>query len=151
MNHNVRRRFGLIYWGIVCSVLVFLCYKQGTEELSKSAIVKGKVIDQIWLPTGRGRNRRYVYRPQIIFPVRDTSYIFTDEKTTFENGEEVTVIYRKDSPRDAQVYTFWLWIDFGIIVPFAIIGGFVFSIILISFTNYGKKKVILKGEFDSFQ
>jgi hypothetical protein len=151
MRSNVQRRFGLIYWGLLCSVLVFLCYKQGKEEVAKSVFVKGKVIDQIWLPAGRGRNRRYVYRPQITFPVKDTSYIFTDERTSFENGKEVTVIYRKDSPRDAQVYTFWLWIDFGIIGPFAIIGGFVFSVILITFTKYGKKPVILRGEFDSFK
>ena len=143
-----RRNFILIYWGVVTAIVIFLCYRQGREELDKCRMVKGKVIDQINLPTGRGWKRRYVLRPQIIFPVEDTSYIFTDEKTTYANDEVVNVLYRKDSPRDAKVYTFWHWVDFGIVVPFFLIAGFVFAIIRIGLTNYGKKPIMLPGEFD---
>lgn len=146
-----QRNFFLIYWGVLLLVVAFLCYRKGKKELSECILVKGVVIDQIYLRTRVGlHNSVYVWRPQISFPVGDTSYIFTDDHTTFENGEIVDVAYKRNDPHEVKVYTLMHWIDFGIIVPFLLIGGFVFCIIWISNTDYGKKPVILKGEFDEF-
>jgi hypothetical protein len=127
---------------------MFLSYKKGKEEFDKCNLTEGKVIDQIRLPQPTRTGSTDVWRPQIIFPVGDTSYIFTDDHTVFDNGEIVDVLYHKDSPRYAKVYTLGFWVDLGIIIPFFLVGSFVFTIIWITVTNYGKKPVILKGEFD---
>lgn len=141
--------FTLSYWAVVAVVGVWLCYETGKEEFSKCELAEGVVIRQVDLPLRTRRGATYVSRPQIEFPVGDTSYIFTDDKTVFENGETVNVLYRKDLPPLAKVYTLTFWVDLGIIVPLFIVSSFLFAVIWIKFTNYGNEPVILKGEFDS--
>ena len=145
-----RRTFILVYWSGLFLLITLLCYQQGKEELEKCYRTKGEVIDQIWLAQPGLRRTTYAWRPQVSFPLGDTSYIFTDDHTRFATGETVDVLYRKDSPGDAIIYTFRFWIDMGIIVPFMLFGGFIFSLVWIRFTDYGKKPVILKGELDEF-
>lgn len=130
---GAKTTLSFIYWGLVLLVLIVHCYNRGTNELRHLSKTKGVVIDQIYVVKQGMKRSGSVYstevlRPQIIFPVDDTSYIFVDHNVALENGDEPTVLFPYHNPRDAKVYRFAFWIDEGFIVPVFLIAVLIYKI-----------------------
>jgi hypothetical protein len=143
-----KKRFAQIYWSLIVLGLVGYLILNGMERKKEYRKVQGKVVDQIFVAKrGKYRNTE-VLRPQVSYFIDGSEYFFVDHFTARSTGSTVTVLYRKSNFRDAQIYTWLFWVDSGVIIPTLIISGFLFSLIWISLTNYGKKYVVLRGEFD---
>lgn len=144
-----RLRFVLVYWAVIASFLVIFLVKDGLDRKKELVEVQGTVVDQIELVKRYRRGRSFeIFLPQISYPVGDTNYLFVDHSGKRSTGSNLSVLYRKSDPSDAKVYTWLFWVNSGVIIPAVIISGFLFSLILIRLTNYGKKPVRLPGEFD---
>jgi hypothetical protein len=145
-----RKQLTIIFWLLVILTLIIYLIYDGNERRKEFAATSGRVVDQIYV-TKRGKYRSYeVLCPQIRYFVNREEHFFVDHHVQFRTGSAVTVLYRKNNPEEAQVYTIRFWIDLGVVVPTLIISGFAFCIIWISLTNYGKKSVLLRGEFDEY-
>jgi hypothetical protein len=145
-----KKRFAQIYWSFIVLGLIGYLIMNGLERRKEFKEVQGKVVDQIFV-TKRGKYRSTeVLRPQVRYFVDGSEYFFVDHFIARSTGSTVTILYKKSNFRDAQIYTWLFWVDSGVIIPALIISGFLFSIIWISLTNYGKKYVVLKGEFDNY-
>jgi hypothetical protein len=113
-----RLYFGIVFWSAFVVVMLLNAYFKTTALLEESVRVKGKVVDQIWVMKKSTFARdREVKRPQVSYPVGDTSYLFVAHNTRLANGESPEVLYLKMAPASARVYTIWTWIDFGVLVP----------------------------------
>jgi len=146
-----RKRLALLYWLLVLSGLVIYLLQDGWRRKNECVQVKRKVVNQVYVRKYYGGRRKTgskdVPRPQIIYPVGDSVYMFVDHAIPRETGSVVTILYKKTNPQEAGIYTWLFWVDSGIIVPVLIISGFLFSMIWISISDYGRKPVALKGHF----
>lgn len=145
-----KERFAKIYWSFIVLCLIGYLIRNGQERKKEYKEVQGKVVDQIFVSKHGKRRSAEVLRPQVSYIVDGNEYFFVDHFTVRRTGSTVTILYKKSNFRDAQIYAWLFWVDSGIIVPTLIISAFVFSIIWISLTNYGNKKVVLRGEFDNY-
>src|SRR5437762_314244 len=94
--------FGIIYWAIFCVVVVTASYREGRAILDKSVRVKGEVTDEVW--TLDPVQREEVLRPQIRYPVGDSTYFYVDHNNALKIGERPEILYYPSNPEAAQVY-----------------------------------------------
>lgn len=113
--------FTIVLWSAFLILVIGVCVSRGNEYLDQCERVQGKVIDQIVYSTRNG----YKNRPQIGYPVGDTLFYYVDHNTSLATGEDPTILYLKEDPHVAMVYSFWFWIDMGFIVP-----AFLFTVLL---------------------
>lgn len=139
--------FGLIFWTVYLLVMVWHCYHQGMDTLSKSVKTKGQVIEQIAVSTRHSIR----YRPRIQYLYNDSAYLFVDHAVSLGNGETPTLLYDKANFKHVYVYTFWFWVDFSVIVPSFLICLLVFWVVCILTTKYKAAYFILPSHVDKFQ
>ncbi len=108
--------------------------------------MEGKVVDQI---PKRMRKRKHgtVMRPQIEYVIDDSARYFVDEKEVLKNGDTPILIYQTANPHNIQVYTFWMWIHWGAIIPSLLISGLVFRVVVILASKSSSKPEILPSNF----
>ena len=112
-------------------------------------MVKGLVIDEMWVyrPGLSSRTSGEFLRPQISYPVGNSTYFFVDHNATLEVGEKPTIIFLKSDPHAASVYDFWFWLDFSFIAISIILSVFVFQVIIILTTKFKNETEILPSNF----
>jgi hypothetical protein len=116
---------GSKFWYAYAIVCVFLVGKflhdRKIDEFRNSVKMKAVVTDQI---ETRGRRRYTTYNyPQYSFCYNDSTYITADRSAHAKGlaiGDSVTILFTKDNPGDAVVYSFFrYWIP----LPYLIIGA----------------------------
>lgn len=111
--------------------MIWHCYDQGMDTLSKSVKAKGQVIDQIAVNTRHSIR----YRPQIQYVYNDSAYLFVDHSVSLDIGDTPTLLYEKANFKNVNVYTFWFWVDFSVIIPAFLICLLVFWVVCILTTK----------------
>ncbi|MDB5196178.1 MAG: hypothetical protein JWP88_548 [Flaviaesturariibacter sp.] len=149
-----QRRFTRFYWIAVFAGLTCYSVIAGTQRKGQYKEVEGKVIEQVNMPFYRvvEGNIKSIdnYRPQIAYTDGKAAYTYIDKDRELKNGTVVQVLYEKADPSNALTYTALFWLDYNVLVPAFVIASFVFCVVLISITNYGKQRVIVPGELDDF-
>jgi hypothetical protein len=142
--HYDRFYFGIIWVTVFLGIVAFKTYREQRAYLDACERTKGTVIDKVALWKRSKYGGTFVPYPQFSFPVGDTNYIFTDRTVQMEIGETATIIYLRNQPRSAQVYTWDFWLgDWGFYVPYFFICILLHSVIDILMSRHPEKTVIL--------
>jgi hypothetical protein len=150
-----QKRFTFYYWSLVFIGLALSSFIVGKMHLSQCERVTGKVVDQVNVPNYRivDNQIRSIndYRPRIEYRVNsNTTSSFIDRSSKLPTGAAAQILYLKADPTQAVRYTPLFWINYSLLVPAFVIACFLFCVILITITNYGKQRVIVPGELDNF-
>lgn len=149
-----QRRFTISYWVAVFTGLILYSLVSGMQYKWHRIEAAGKVVAQVNMPEyvvekGDVRSIDH-YRPQIAYTVGNTEYRYIDKERELATGTPITVLYQKGKPAAAESYSYLIWFNYNVLMPAFVIASFVFCVVLISITNYGKQREILPGELDVF-
>jgi len=137
-------KFAVIFWSVFILVITAHCYTRYTKLVKHFSFISGKVVDQI---PKRMRKRGIVMRPQIEYVIDDSARYFVDEKEVLKTGETPVLIYQTSNPHNIQVYSFWMWIHWGAIIPSFLISLLVFRVVVILVSKASSKPEILPSNF----
>ena len=96
------------YWISYGVFMCFFFYLDSIGQYNNSEKTTGVVVDQ--LIGAKGRINSTATYPQIKFDYKDSSYLFGQRHGyflwRFHNGDRVTVIFPKNDPGKAAIYSF---------------------------------------------
>ena len=142
-----RTYFTLVFWSLFLLIVAVVLYQKGNAQKQQCTIVKGIVIDQISVTKTSLHRGGTIYgenamRPQIVYPVGDSQYMYVDHNTSLHTGATPQIIYYTNNPRNARVYNLGFWIDFGIVVPAFLIAALFYRVVLIARSKDNSTEVL---------
>jgi hypothetical protein len=149
-----RLTFIICFWVLFFAGIGFYFYKSGNDYRAKCNEVPGTVISRVNMPeyymnkgVATGKDRMY---PLVQYTAGDKVMTYTEKRAKLKVGDNVTVLYEKENPAKARLLNGAFWFSLGIFIPAFSIASFVFCMVLITITNFGKKAEVLPGELDPF-
>ena len=127
--------FPVIYWFLFFVLVIYISYSEGKKKLANYEFTEGIVVDKVFLPYGRRRARDVEFAQWQYIAGKDT-LLFVDRRSFSRNkpvGTRKTVIYLRDDPGKAFIYSFQFWIDFPKVVIMILIAVFIFAICIFAF------------------
>jgi hypothetical protein len=110
--------------GLLMMIGAWIFFQNGQKFMKEAVSATGMVVESVYVKSRKGKGRYY---PVVEFQTVDgKSKTFRSDtgssRPTYENGEQVSILYEKQNPANAKIAGFWeLWGLSAVLAVFGLI------------------------------